>query len=80
MRVKNEGKNDKPVMQVKVDGGPDKNPRYMKTMECVIHYFLMYDLDAVFITTNTSGRSNLNRVKGRMAPLSKETAGLILDN
>ena len=52
----------------------------MKTIECVIHYFLMYDLDAVFITTNTSGRSNLNRVKGRMAPLSKETAGLILDN
>ena len=29
----------KPVMIVTVDGGPDENPRYTKTIECPIDYF-----------------------------------------
>ena len=32
---KNQG-NDKPVMIVTVDDGPEENPRYMKTMECAL--------------------------------------------
>ena len=33
----------KPVMIVTVDGGPDINARYIKTIECVIDYFLSQD-------------------------------------
>ena len=70
--------NVKPVMIVTVDGGPDENPKYMKTVECAIDYFLKYDLDAFFIATNAAGCSAFNRVERRMAPLSKEMADLIL--
>ena len=68
---KTEG-NDKPVMIVRVDGGPDENSRYMKTMECAMDYFLTYDLDALLIATK--------RVERRMASLNKEMTGLILDH
>lgn len=37
-----------------------------------------YDLDAVFIFTHAPGNSAYNKVKRRMAPLSKDTAGIIL--
>ena len=40
--------------------------------------FLKHNLDAFFISTNAPGRSAFNRVERRMAPLSKELAGLIL--
>ena len=40
---KNNGK-VKRVMIVTVDGGPDENPRYTKTTECAIDYFLGQDL------------------------------------
>ena len=42
----------KPVMIVTVDGGPDKNSRHRKTIECAIDYFLSQDLDAFFLATN----------------------------
>lgn len=35
-------------------------------------------MDAVFIATNAPGRSAFNRVERRMAPLSKDLAGLII--
>ena len=70
--------NVKPVMIVTVDGGPDESPKYMKTVECAIDYFLKYDLDAFFIATNAAGFSAFNRVERRMAPLSEEMADLIL--
>ena len=69
-----------PVMTVIINRGPDKNPRYMKTMECSIDYFLMQDLDALFIATNAPGPSVFNRVERRMALFSKEIAGVILDH
>ncbi|KAG5889612.1 hypothetical protein JTB14_024033 [Gonioctena quinquepunctata] len=53
----------KPVVIITVDGGPDKNPRYQK---------------ALFLATNAPGRSAYDRVERRMAPLSRELAGLIL--
>lgn len=37
-----------------------------------------HNLDAPFIAQNTPGRSAFNRVERRMAPLSKELAGVIL--
>ena len=39
-------------MIVTVDGGPDKNSRHRKTIECAIDYFLSQDLDAFFLATN----------------------------
>ena len=48
-------------------------------MECAIDYFLTCDLDAVFIATNASGLNAFNKVERRMAPLSKQMTGLILD-
>lgn len=68
----------KPVMIVTVDGGPDENPRYKKTLYCAIDYFCSFDLDALFIATNAPGRSAFNRAERRMAPLSKELAGVVL--
>lgn len=43
-----------------------------------IHHFLENDLDAFIIATNAPGRSAFNRVERRMAPLSRELAGIIL--
>ena len=40
--------------------------------------FLKHNLDALFLATNAPGRSAFNRVERRMAPLSREIAGLIL--
>ena len=68
--------NDKAVMIVTVDDSPDKNTRYMRTMECAIDFFLTYDIDALLIATNTSGHST----KEVVVPLNKEMAGLILDH
>ena len=70
------------LMIVTVDVGPDKSPRTwkLKTMECAIDYFLTHYLDALFIPTNASGGSAFKRVKRRMAFLSKDMAGLILDH
>ncbi|KAG5878925.1 hypothetical protein JTB14_034434 [Gonioctena quinquepunctata] len=68
----------KPVVIMKVDGGPDENPRYQKVIEFAIQHFKRHDLDALFLATNAPGRSAYNRVERRMAPLSRELAGLIL--
>lgn len=68
----------KPVLIIIVDGGPDENPRYDKVMKHAIEHFKKRNLDAVFIACNAPGRSAFNRVERRMAPLSKELAGLIL--
>ena len=70
----------KPVMIVTVDGGPDENPRYTNTIDCCIDYFNTEDLDALFVATNAPGRSAFNRVERKMAPLSKEVAGVILNH
>ncbi|XP_041371065.1 uncharacterized protein LOC121384651 [Gigantopelta aegis] len=68
----------KPIMIITVDGGPDENPRYTKTIQCAVDYFCSYKLDALFIATNAPGRSAVNRVERRMAPLSHDIAGLVL--
>ena len=69
--LKNDEGEYKPVMIVTVDGGPDENPRYKKTIDSAIDYFNSFDLDALFIATNAPGRSAFNRCERRMPPLSK---------
>ena len=39
---------EKKVMIVTIDGGPDENPRYEKTINCSIKYFVENGLDAFF--------------------------------
>ncbi|EFX75970.1 hypothetical protein DAPPUDRAFT_107360 [Daphnia pulex] len=68
------------VVGYSVDGGPDENPRYQKVIETAIHHFKKQNFDAVFVATNAPGRSSFNRVERRMAPLSRELAGLILQH
>jgi hypothetical protein len=46
----------------------------------MIHHFMTQNLDAVFVATNAPGRSAFNRIERRMAPLSRELSGLIVDH
>ena len=70
----------KKVMIVTVDGGPDENPRYEKTINCSIKYFVENSLDAFFLATNVPDRSAFNRVERRIVKLSKELSGVILEH
>ena len=65
----------KPVVIISVDGGPDENPRYPKTIQAATILFKKYNLDALFMVTNAPGRSAFNEVERRMAPLSHELSG-----
>lgn len=68
----------KPIVIISTDGGPDENPRFSKVISHAVHKFKKNNLDALFLVTNAPGRSAFNQVERRMAPLSKEMAGLII--
>jgi hypothetical protein len=68
----------KPIVIITVDGGPDENPRFPKTLMAGIKKFRKYNLDALFVLTHAPGQSAYNVVERRMAPLSHDLAGLIL--
>ncbi|XP_037033492.1 uncharacterized protein LOC119072388 isoform X2 [Bradysia coprophila] len=70
----------KPIIIITTDGGPDENPRYEKRIDCAIAEFKKFNADAIFIATNAPGRSAFNRVERRMAPLSRDLAGMIIDH
>lgn len=52
--------------------------RYPKTIAFAVEHFKECSLDALFLVTNTPGRSAYNRVERRMASLSNQLSGLIL--
>ncbi|CAF3979640.1 unnamed protein product [Rotaria sp. Silwood1] len=52
----------KPVVIISVDGGPDENPRYPKTIQAATILFKKYNLDALFMVMNAPGRSTFNEV------------------
>lgn len=70
----------KPVFIFTCDGGPDENPRYERVIVSAIQHFKDFNLDAIYIATNAPGRSAFNRVERRMAPLSRELTGVILNH
>lgn len=72
--------NVKPVIMISSDGGPDENPRYPKVLANAINHFSEHNLDGLFMFTNAPGRSAFNRVERRMAPLSRELSGVILQH
>lgn len=70
----------KPVIIIETDRGPDECPRYPKVIAHSILLFRKYDLDGLFVVTNAPGRSAYNPVERRLAPLSHQTSGVILDH
>jgi hypothetical protein len=68
----------KPIFLCFVDGGPDENPRFPKTLVVAVDRFKKHNLDAYIAMTHAPGMSAYNYVERRMAPLSKELAGVIL--
>ena len=68
----------KPLFFIAVDGGPDEAPSNQKTLIAWSGFFKRHDIDGVFIFNNAPGYSAYNKVERRMAPLSKDTAGIVL--
>jgi hypothetical protein len=63
-------KSVKPVIICTVNGGPDENPRYQKVIAVAIHQFLTHNLNALFVVTNTPGRSAYNCVRRKMTMMT----------
>ncbi|CAF0991460.1 unnamed protein product [Didymodactylos carnosus] len=70
----------KPIIIITVDGGPDENPRFPKTLSNAVEKFRRYNLDALFILTHAPGHVAFSVIERRIAPLSHDLAGLILPN
>ena len=68
----------KPLTFVYCDGRPGENPRFPKVLQNAIEPFKTFDLDAYITMTHAPGLSAYNFVERRMAPLSKELAGVVL--
>ena len=71
-------KDVKPLVFVSVDGGPDEAPKNQQALAVWAREFKNNDLDAVFVFTHAPDNSAYNPVERRMAPLSKDAAGIIL--
>jgi hypothetical protein len=76
--VETSGEDVKPVVILLVDGGPDANPRYSKTLRTAIGHFKRNNFDSIFIANHAPGQSAFNASKRRIAPLSHDVFGLIL--
>jgi hypothetical protein len=76
--VETSGEDVKPVVILLVDGGPDANLRYLKTLRTAIGHFKRNNFDSIFITYHAPGQSALNAARCRMAPLSHDVSRLIL--
>ena len=68
----------KPLVFVSIDGGPDEATKNQQALTVWARQFENNDLDAVFVFTHAPGISAYNPVERRRAPLSKDTAGIIL--
>ena len=68
----------KPLLFVGVDGGPDEAPGNSKSLLAWYNCFERHGLDAIYVFCNAPGLSAYNKVERRMAPLSKDTSGIIL--
>ena len=67
----------KPVLFVGVDGRPDENPMFPKTLGAWLPIFKECDFDGIFMVTYAPGQSAFI-VERRMVQLSREMCGLIL--
>jgi len=76
--TKTESGEIKPVWFTTVDGGPDENPRFQKTIDVAIHHFCENNLDVCCVGSNAPGLSCYNRAERRMPLFSHEIAGVVL--
>ena len=67
-----------PILIFTVDGGPDENPRFPKTIAAAVNLFKRLDLDCLFVASEAPGHSAYNYVERRMAPLSRDLTGIII--
>ena len=77
-RFQNNKHEEKKVVFDTVDGGPNKNPRYEKTVNCSTKYFVENGLDPFFFGNKCSCCYPCNRVEHRMVKLSKKLSGVTL--
>ena len=68
----------KRLIFVAVDSGQDEASNNQKTMLAWIDCFNRHDVDGIFIFSNAAEFSAYNKVERRIAPLSKDTAVIIL--
>uniref|UniRef100_A0A914XPY1 Uncharacterized protein n=1 Tax=Panagrolaimus superbus TaxID=310955 RepID=A0A914XPY1_9BILA len=78
IQMKDENGELKPILLVTVDGGPDENPQFPKTLAAWSSVFVKYNADMVIVATHAPGQSAYNAVERSMAPLSKSLTGVIL--
>ena len=76
--IAHKGTEIKPIVLNYVDGGSDENVRWPKTLAVAVDRFKKYNLDAYIAITHAPGMSAFNFVERRMAPLSKELAGVVI--
>lgn len=70
----------KPILFIRCDGGPDENVRHPKVIRSYVQIFQIHDLDAVFAVMMPPGHSAYNPCERRMAPLSRDLCGIVLDH
>ena len=68
----------KPIVIVAVDGRPDENPRFPKSLSAALKIFNDNNLDPFLIACHATGHSAYNVVERHMAPMSNDLSGLIL--
>ena len=70
----------KPIVIVTVDGGPDENPRFPKTVDSAVELFKKFNMDCMFVASEASGQSAYNLVERRMALLSRDLSRLTIEH
>lgn len=70
--------NPRPIWFIMVDGGPDENPRYWKTISHWVQFFKDHDIDYLSVRTHAPGQSAFNPVERSMCSFSSKLAGVIL--
>lgn len=78
--VINDAGDTRPILILRPDGGPDWNPRHEKNQAGYVKLFKDLNLDAILVALHPEGYSAFNPVERRMAPLSRELAGVIFDH
>ena len=68
----------KAIMLMEADGAHDETPRFPKTLPTAVDFFRLLDLDVLLHGLNAAGLLALNPFKRRMAPLSRDLAGIVL--
>ncbi|CAG8787572.1 26318_t:CDS:2, partial [Gigaspora margarita] len=66
------------ILVLLVNGGPDKNPRYLKNIEEYCKLFKLLNLDYFTIRTYAPGQSAYNLVEKSMSTLSEKLEGIVL--